>query len=161
MTNQSSTYFRDVYASLVKQISEFPSGDSSNKLHNCVSNGRFIRAEMLARQFSLPLDVITHLREMAILQYVIDNKNMPGLQKLIEKFELSPAEVWRIVRLISQEGEYPYFSFNKNTERAAMYESHGEYWDDSPSTQQVIKAKVSVISRFIRWIRRLFGSKST
>ena len=162
MTNQSGTYFRDIYANLVKQLPEFPTGDPSPNLQECISKVNFVRAEMLAMQHNLSSDVITHLREMAILQFVIDYKNGPGLRKLTENFSLSPAEVGRIAGLIAQEKEYPCFSFSKNTE-LAINENWAQVWKEeySPIIQQVVKAKPSILSRFIGWIKRLFGGKST
>jgi len=162
MTNQSGTYFRDIYATLVKQLPEFPNDDPSPNLQECISNANFVRAEMLARQLNLPSNVITHLREMAILQYVIDYKNRPGLQKLIENFSLSPAEVRRTAGLIEQEKEYPCFSLSGNTEMANAG-NWAQVWNEnySPIIQQVVKAELPVLSRFIGWIKRLFGGKST
>ncbi len=166
MTNQSGTYFRDTYLTLVKQLPEFPAGDPSPNLQECIREEderlNFVRAEMLARQFNLPSDTITRLREMAILQYVIDFKNGPALQKLIEDFSLSPAEVERIFELIKQEKEYPCFSFSRNTEMAIKL-NWAETWKENfqPIIQQVVKPQLSVLSRFIGWIKRLFGGKST
>lgn len=162
MTNKPGTYFRDIYANLVKQLPEFPNNDPSPNLQKCISEPNFVRAEMLARQHNLPSDVITHLQEMAILQYVIDFKNGPGLRKLIAEFGLSPTEVGRIAGLIVQEKEYPCFSFSKNTEMA-IDENWAPRWHTEylPIIQQVVKVKPSALSRFIGWIKRLFGGKST
>jgi hypothetical protein len=83
--------------------------------------------EMLARQHNLPLDLITHLREMAIIQFLIDYKNIAGLQKLIDAFDLDRAERSRIFGLIEKEKIYPCFSFTKNTQ-LAINENRGEVW---------------------------------
>jgi len=178
MTNQSGTYFRDIYANLVKELPEFPSNDPSPNLQDCINEKytyvdpqgnkseryglNFVRAEMLARQHKLPSDVVTHLREMAILQYVIDFKNAPGLQKVVSEFGLSATEIGRIAGLIAQEKEYPCFSFSKNTE-LAIDENWAPRWHTEylPIIEQLVKVKPSVLSRFIGWVKRLFVRKST
>lgn len=161
IASESGTYFRDIYADLMKRLPDFPTSDPTPNLQECIGTKpnyvNFVRAEMLARQHSLPLDVITHLREMAIFQFLIDYKNIAGLRKLIDEFDFNPAELSRVIGLIEKEKIYPCFSFAKNTE-LAINENWGEIWQKeySPLVQQVI-GKPSVLARFITWIKRFFG----
>jgi len=155
IVSEPGTYFRDVYADLLKRVPGFPASDPNPNLPECISAANFVRAEMLARQHKLPSDVITHLREMAVLQCIIDYRNFDGLKRLVEEFELAPAEVRRILGLIEAENTYPCFSFSKKTE-LAVDENWAGVWqkDYYPLVQQVI-GKPSVLARFIAWIKTL------
>lgn len=142
MASQTGTYFKDIYNDLMSRLPEFPSNDPPPNLQESIKPGyvNFVRAEMLARQHNLPSEVITHLREMAILQYVIDYKNGPGLERLIDDFTLSQTEIRRIVGLIEQEKVYPCFSFSKNI-KLAIDESWAQVWQEEymPIVRQSIK----------------------
>jgi len=146
---ESGTYFKDIYADLKRRLPEFPTDDPSPNLQECIGIKpdyvNFVRAEMLARQHNLSSEIITHLREMAILQYRRDYGNIHGLLTLIEEYGLTPSERSRIVQLIEQEEKYPCFSFSKETEMAM-----------GPRIRPAL-VKPSVLSRFITWIKRLFG----
>jgi len=149
ITNEPGAYFRYIYADLLKRLPSFPATDPAPNLKDCISapnqersnsGPNFVRAEMLARQHNLPSDVITHLREIAILQYVIDYKNFVGLEVLIREFGLSPDEVSRIIELIKTEKTYPCFSYTGATE-LAVGENWAEVWhrDYLPHIQHLTK----------------------
>jgi hypothetical protein len=99
---------------------------------------------------------------MAILQHVIDFKNGPGLQKLVAEFNISAAQIERIVGLIADEKQYPCTSFSRNTE-LAIDENWADVWKTEyvPIVNQVVKRKASILSRFIEWIKRIFRGKRT
>ena len=162
IVSEYGTYFRDIYADLMERLPEFPTSDPSPNLQECVGTRpnyvNFVRAEMLARQHNLPPDIIAHLQEMAIIQHLIDYRTSIGFYKLMDEFNLNPTERSRIIRLIKKEKTYPCFSFSKNTE-LAINENWAGVWEKEyfPLIQQMI-GKPSVLSRFITWIKRLFGS---
>jgi hypothetical protein len=161
LASEPGRYFRDIYADLVERIPELPTIDPTPNLRECIHTANFVRAEMLARQQNLSLDVITHLREMAILQYIIDYRNFDGLKRLIVEFELTPAEVRRILGLIEREKTYPCFSLSKNTEMAVR-ENWSEVWQrDYAQHIPELMRKLSVLSRFITWLKNLFGRNRT
>jgi len=156
--SESGTYFKDIYADLKRRLPELPTGDPSPNLQECIGSKpyyvNFVRAEKLARQHNLSPEIITHLQEMALLQYSRDYHppNIHGLLELLEEYGLTPSERSRIAQLIEQEESYPCFSFSKATERAAYLEDYSLF---------VREALVppSGISRFIARIKGLFGRR--
>lgn len=158
---ESGTYFKDIYTDLKRQLPEFPTDDPSPNLQECIGIKpdyvNFVRAEMLARQYNLSSEIITHLREMAILQYLVDYKNIAGLQALMQEFNLTPSERSRIVGLIEQEKEYPCFSFSKHTQLAINENWRKEWRNEYLPIVQEVMIKPSVLSRLILRIKRLFG----
>jgi len=120
MANESGTYFRDIYADIVKQLPQLPTDDPSPNLQECIRDNyvNFVRAERLAKQHNLAPDIIKHLQELAILQYLVDFDNREGLLALGSAFNLNKSERIRLIQLIMKESIYPCFSFNKHMEMA-------------------------------------------
>ncbi len=151
--NEPGTYFRDIYADLTNRLPGFPAEDATPNLQECIRGANFVRAEMLATQHQLPSDLIAHLREMAMLQYIIDYRNFVGVEELIRMFELPRAEVSRIIGLIEEEKEYPCFSFSRHT-LLAIDENWTQVWQKeyAPHIQHLV-SKPSILSRLIEWAK--------
>lgn len=154
--SESGAYFKCVYADLLERLPEFPASDPAPNLRECIPAANFVRAEMLAKQHELPSEVITRLREMAVLQYVIDYRNFDGLDRLIEQFELTQSDITRILALIQEERAYPCFSFSKATEMAANENWSGIWQKEYAQPMQERIGKPSVLSRFAKWVKGLF-----
>lgn len=120
MAKQTGTYFRDIYSNIVRQLPQFPIDDPNPNLQECIKPDyvNFVRAEILAKKHNLSSDIIKHLQEMAVLQYLVDYNNLEGLLKLSSDYNLSRSERIRLVNLVAQESAYPCFSFSKTTEIA-------------------------------------------
>ncbi len=152
---QNGTYFKSLYDNLVKLSSTFPTDDPSPNLVDCLSNDQrlnFRRAEVLARQHNLPTTVVQHLRELTILQFVIDYANKPGTNRIINEYEYSEKEIGRLAGLIAQEKYYPCFSFSKNTEMA-ISENWGQIWHQN---YEPILCVSTVKESFWNKIKRFF-----
>jgi len=158
VVSESGTYFRDVLVDLKGRLSEFPDDDPSPNLRMCIDGSNYVRAEMLARQHNLSLDVVTHLRELAVFQYMVDFENTPGLLRLREDFGFSRDEALRILRLVLSEKKYPGFSYSRNTVMA-VDENWSQMWSakhlsDIQQFSGVVKQ--SFLSKLIGWFRKVF-----
>jgi hypothetical protein len=121
MADKSGTYFKDIYADIVKQLPQFPTDDPSPNLQECIRDNyvNFVRAERLAKGHNLAPEIVKHLQELAILQYLVDFGNREGLLELGHEFNFSRDERVRLIQLIMKESVYPCFSFSRRTEMAA------------------------------------------
>ena len=144
MANQTGTYFRDIYTDIVKQLPQFPTNDPSPNLQECIRDDyvNFVRAEKLAKQHNLALDIIKHLQELAILQYLVDFDNREGLLALGNEFNFSQPERVRLIQLIMKESTYPCFSFSKRV-GMAVDENWVSNWNKFyfPSAEDFMKGK--------------------
>lgn len=157
MANQTGTYFRDLYADIVKQLPQFPTNDPSPNLQECIRDDyvNFVRAEMLAKKHNLPSDVVTHLQELALMQYFKDYDNLTGFEKLIQEYKITPNNRARIVLLSLKENNYPCFHFTQHTLDAIDDNQAGIYAGSSFSRVKK-EAKPNCISRFIAWLKSPF-----
>ena len=155
MVNQTGTYFKERYTNLMSQSPKFPSDDPSPNFQACIEQPNFVRAEMLARQHNLSSEILISLQELAILQFLVDYQNAPGLVKLTKQFNMTPAEYHRILGLIKQEKDYPCFSFSKATEQGINESWATQYVPIERKVEALIKPRV----RWFDWILRLFGKK--
>ena len=168
MSSETGTYFKEIYNDLVNRLSSFPSDDPPPNIQDClrgtyqqklngVPNGEehgfvdFVRAGTLAKSHNLPEDVITHLKELALMQFMWDYNNLDGFLKLVQEYQISQDERKRIGLLILNEKEYPCFSFSKNTAKVL---------DDNLAYKYGIKEKPNFISRFIARLKNLFKKKA-
>jgi hypothetical protein len=162
MTSETGTYFKVIYSDIVKRLPSFPIDDPSQNLQDCIKPDyvNFVRAETLAETHSLPKDVITHLQELSLMQYMWDYNNLEGFEKLIQEYHISQKERIRIGLLILNEKEYPCFSFNRNTLNTIDENWAGNYGIPFQVEREVKEAnKPNFISRFITWLKNLFKKK--
>jgi hypothetical protein len=161
MDSPIGTYFKGIYDDLVKRLPTFPSDDPSPNLQECVKDDyvNFVRAEMLAKSHNFPDDVITHLQELALMQYMWDYNNLSGFEKLIQEYHISQKERIRIGLLILNEKEYPCFSFSRNTLNFIDENWASNYGIPFQAKKEVKEAKPNFISRFITWLKNLFKKK--
>ncbi len=83
-----------------------------------ISRRNFVRAVLLAQNNHWPLDKIKHLQELAIRQFAAEYRNLPGLKKLVEEWEISKTEVDRILGdVLEQPMAYTGVQFDGNTMR--------------------------------------------
>jgi len=114
---QAGVYFKDLYANLKSKAPMLPSDDPSPNIQTCIDQPNFVRAELLARKHKLSQDIVIACRELAVMQYVLDFKNFPGLKKIIKELKFTPMEFNRVFKLLKEEKYYPCFSFDKATEQ--------------------------------------------
>lgn len=62
-----------------------------------IGRSNFVRAVMLAEQHQYPQEKVRYLQELALRQYAFEFHNTPGLQKLIQWYGFSKAEVEEIL----------------------------------------------------------------
>ena len=62
-----------------------------------IGRQNFVRAAMLAQQHQRPHDEVRHLQELALKKYAFEYRNHPGLRKLMQEYELSEADLERIL----------------------------------------------------------------
>lgn len=148
--SERGEYFRGIYADLLVWLPEFPTSDPTPNLPQCIHSANFVRAEMLARQHRLPSDVITRLREMAVLQHIREYESTDDLERMMERFKLGENDIRRILVLAEEETTYPLSSFSKATAMAV-----DENW--SEEVRQRLVGRPSLLCRLVEWIRRLFG----
>lgn len=161
MDIQKGHYYKDAYASLLNRLTEFPDTDPSPNLRQCLGEPKqgqdglnFVRAEMLAKQHMLADDVISAIRELALMQYMWDFDNLSGFNTLIQDFNITPSDRTRIVLRILKEGAYPFFSFSKNTEQSIDESWASRY---APNIHISTKEKQgNLLSRFLAWVKSLF-----
>jgi len=162
MTSETNTYFKDIYDELVKRLPTFPEDDPSPNMQECIRNDyvNFVRAEMLAKKHNLSSDVITHLQELALMQYFMDYDNFIGFEKLIHEYKITQNDRTRIVLLSLKETKYPCFHFSQHTldsideNQAARYAGSSSF-----RAKREAKGKPNFISRFIKWLKGIFTKK--
>jgi hypothetical protein len=161
MDNESGTYFKSIYDDIVKRLPTFPSDDPSSNFRECIRPNyvNFVRAETLAENHNLPKDIIAHLQELALMQYMWDYNNLEGFEKLIQEYRISQKERIRIGLLILNEKEYPCFSFSRNTLNNIDENWASNYGIPFQVEREVKEAKPNFISRFITWLKNLFKKK--
>jgi hypothetical protein len=158
---QKGHYYKDIYDSLVNRLTEFPDNDPSPNLRQCLGESKqgqgglnFVRAEMLAKQHGLADDVLSAIRELALMQYMWDFDNLSGFNTLIQDFNITQSDRTRIVLRILEEGSYPFFSFSKNTEQSIDESWASRY---APNIRISTKGKQgNFLSRFFARIKSLF-----
>ena len=174
---ETGTYFKGIYNDLVNRLSSFPSDDPSPNIQDClrgtyqqkfngVPNGLehgfvdFVRAGMLAKSHNLPEDVITHLQELALMQFMWDYNNLEGFEKLIQEYHISQEERKRIGLLILNEKQYPCFSFSAKTLNNIDENWASNYGVPFQVKRETGRAKPNIFSRFITWLKNLFKKKA-
>ena len=124
--NQGGTYFKETYNHLKSLAPQLPSDDPPPNIQICIVppispppyGPNFHRAAFLARKHNLSPEIVRELRELTIMQYILDFKNFPGLKIVIKELKFTPMEFNRVYKLIQEEKYYPCFSFDKATEKA-------------------------------------------
>ena len=161
MVSETGTYFKGIYSDLVNRLPSFPSDDPSPNLQDCIKTDyvNFVKAETLAESHNLPKDIITHLQELALMQYMWDYNNLSGFEKLIQEYHISQKERIRIGLLILNEKEYPCFSFKKNTLNTIDENWASKYGIPFQVEREVKEAKPNIFSRFITWLKNIFKKK--
>ena len=105
---------------------------------------------MLAKQHMLADDVISAIRELALMQYMWDFDNLSGFNTLIQDFNITPSDRTRIVLRILKEGAYPFFSFSKNTEQ-----SIDESWASRYAQTSISQQKRNRVIYYLAFLRGL------
>jgi len=161
MVSETGTYFKGIYDDIVKRLPSFPNDDPSPNFQECIKTDyvNFVRAETLAEAHNLPKETITHLQELALMQYMWDYNNLEGFENLIQAYNISQKERIRIGLLILNEKEYPCFSFNRNTLNTIDENWAGSYGIPFQVEREGKEAKPNFISRFITWLKNLFKKK--
>jgi len=95
--------YHPIAPSLIAAIAAEEASFQDEDIQVEIGRHNFVRAVMLAQQHDYPRDKVRYLQELALKKYAFEYRNYPGLRKLMREYELSEADLKRILGKGSKE----------------------------------------------------------